>query len=246
MEIAQETNGRPDSPSVSVVIPTLNEADELPETLRRVRRVREVSEVIVVDGGSTDATVRIAEAAGCHLLRTRASRGLQMQIGARTATADIVILLHADTWLPLEAGRAIFQCFADRRVVGGGFWKRFRVWHPLMIGSRLRCALRLYLFGRVLGDQAIFARREALEAIGGVPDMPLMEEFELCRRLRAIGRLALAPATVTTSTRRFIAHGVVRTYLRMGRVMLQYYLGTPPEQLRRLYEKGREERSRTR
>ncbi len=88
-----------------------------------------------------------------------------------------------------------------------------------------------------MGDQAMFVRRDALERIGGVPPMPLMEEFELCRRLRAIGRLALAEATVTTSERRFAKRGVLRTYLRMWRVSVQYRLGTPAHELRQIYEK---------
>jgi len=91
--------------------------------------------------------------------------------------------------------------------------------------------------GRIMGDQAMFVRREALEKAGGVPDMPLMEEFELCRRLRRIGRLALADATSKTSARRFAKLGVVRTYARMWWVMFRYYLGASAQKLRRIYEK---------
>ena len=106
-----------------------------------------------------------------------------------------------------------------------------------MLGSRFRCGLRLWIGNRILGDQAMFIRRDALEKIGGVPDMPLMEDVELCRRLRKAGRLVLANATVTTSARRFTKLGVVRTYLRMWSVMIRYWLGASPEELRRLYEK---------
>jgi hypothetical protein len=122
-------------------------------------------------------------------------------------------------------------------VVAGGFWKVFREGSWLMKGSRLRCALRLWAGGRILGDQAMFIRRDALEQIGGVPDMALMEEFELCRRLRSIGRLALAPATVATSARRFARLGVLRTYLRMWGITLRYRLGAAPPELERMYEK---------
>ena len=222
---------------LSVIIPTLNEAEVLAETVLRAERIPEVSEIIVVDGGSTDQTTHIALQLGCRVVRSPRGRGRQMREGACQATGDVVLLLHADTWLPAEAGQAILDCLKDQTVVGGGFWKVFRNPSPLMAGSRFRCAVRLYLGGRVLGDQALFIRRDVLKAIGGVPDMPLMEEFELCRRLRAVGRLALAGATVTTSARRFAKLGVVRTYMRMGRVTLQYYFGTSAQKLQKLYER---------
>lgn len=107
-----------------------------------------------------------------------------------------------------------------------------------MRGSRFRCGLRMWFGRRVLGDQGIFLRRDVLEQIGGVPDMPLMEELELCRRLRRVGRLALANATVTTSARRFRQRGVLRTYWRMWSVTIRYWLGASPEALRKLYEKS--------
>jgi cellulose synthase/poly-beta-1,6-N-acetylglucosamine synthase-like glycosyltransferase len=160
-----------------------------------------------------------------------------MRRGAAEAKGDVVLLLHADTWLPPEAGQALLNCLRDPSVSGGGFWKVFREKNLLLLGSRFKCAIRLYLGRRIMGDQAMFARREVLEEIGGVPDMPLMEEFELCRRLRKVGRLALADATVTTSARRFAKLGVARTYLRMWRVTLSYWLGTEPQKLRRIYEK---------
>jgi rSAM/selenodomain-associated transferase 2 len=223
--------------TISVVIPTLNEAASLKEVLERVRRLPEVCEIIISDGGSRDETREIASEAGCKVLRGAAGRGGQMRRGAIEAKGDVVLLLHADTWLPPEAGRAVFNCLRDASVSGGGFWKVFRERNPLLLGSRFKCAIRLYIGRRLMGDQAMFARREVLEEIGGVPDMPLMEEFELCRRLRKVGRLALADATVTTSARRFAKLGVARTYLRMWRVTLSYWLGMKPQELRRIYEK---------
>jgi rSAM/selenodomain-associated transferase 2 len=223
--------------TLSVVIPTLNEAEHLPDTIRRVRAIKEIREIIVVDGGSHDRTREIAAELGCTVLTAPPSRGGQLRLGARAAAGDVVLLLHADTWLPPEAGRAALACFCEADVVGGGFWKVFRDPAWLMRGSRARCALRLWLGGRILGDQAMFIRRDTLESIGGVPDLELMEEIELCRRLRRIGRLVLAEATVSTSTRRFRKLGVVRTYLRMGHVTLRHWLGAKPGELRRLYEK---------
>jgi rSAM/selenodomain-associated transferase 2 len=228
--------GVPGPVTISVVIPTLNEAEALPETVSRLKAVPEVTEIIVVDAGSTDTTVQKARQLDCHVLVGPRGRGSQLRAGAAQARGDVVLLLHADTWLPAGAGRALVNCLRDPGVVAGGFWKTFRERRLLMAGSRVRCALRLWLFRRLMGDQAMFVRRDALERIGGVPDVPLMEEFELCRRLRKLGRLALASGTVTTSARRFIQHGVSRTYFRMWRVTLQYYLGTPLQSLQRLYE----------
>src|SRR6185369_8841008 len=182
------------------------------------RALPEVCEIIVADGGSEDDTRTIARQLGCHVLTTPPGRGGQMMLGARQASADVVLLLHADTWLPKNAGHAALNCLRDPTVVAGGFWKKFRKTPLLLLGSRWKCALRLVLAGRILGDQAIFVRRPILEQIGGVPDQPLMEDFELCRRLRKVGRLALAEATLATSARRFEKLGVLRTYLRMWRV----------------------------
>ncbi len=226
--------------SISVVIPTLNEAAEIAETLRRARTVPEVCEIILVDGGSTDATRDLAAAHGCIVLPCEPSRGRQLRLGAQQARGDVVLLLHADTWLPPEAGRAALDCLHAGGAVAGGFYKRFREPHWLMRGSRFRCWLRWALFRRVLGDQAMFIRRDVLEQIGGVPDVPLMEEYELLKRLRRVspfGRIALARATVTTSARKFRECGVLRTYWRMASVTARYFLGTPLDELRRAYQK---------
>ena len=223
--------------TISVVIPALNEADHLAATISSARAIPEVKEIIVVDGGSRDATRAVAEQLGCRVLGSEPSRGRQMRLGASHASGDVVLLLHADTWLPPNAGRAALNCLRDPTVVAGGFWKVFRNTPWLLLGSRWKCAVRLFLGRRIAGDQALFIRREVLEQIGGVPDMHLMEEFELCRRLRQVGRLALADATLVTSARRFEKLGVLRTYFRMWYITNLYRLGMPPHKLSHLYDK---------
>ena len=225
--------------NISVVIPTLNEAVELPETLARLRLVPEVKEVIIADGGSTDATLKLAAEAGCVVVNSAAGRGRQLRAGAERATGDVILFLHADTWVPPNAGRALLDCLARPGVVAGGFYKVFRDppnW--LVRGSRFKCWWRLLVARRVMADQGIFLRRDTLARIGGVPAVPLMEEFELCRRLRPLGRIALADATVSTSARKFRQLGVLRTYGLMWRVTLGYYRGVPLEEFRRLYQRG--------
>jgi len=232
-----QRRNRPVPQTISAVIPALNEEKSLVETVRRLLDVREICEIILADGGSQDQTSKVAAEMGCRVIHGPPGRGGQMRRGAAEAKGDVVLLLHADTWMPPQAGKALINCLRDCAVVGGGFWKVFRQGSPLLLGSRFKCAIRLYLGKRIMGDQSIFVRREVLEEVGGVPEMPLMEEFELCRRLRKSGRLALADATVVTSARRFEKLGVLRTYLRMWRVMLRYWMGAAPHDLARLYEK---------
>lgn len=227
--------------TISVVIPTLNEAAELRATLACVAGVPEVTEVIVSDGGSVDDTVSLARAAGARVVSGPRGRGGQLRRGADLATGDVVLLLHADTWLPPDAGVAIQRVMegagAGGPVVGGAFLKAFRNPPWLTRGSRLRCRWRMALFQFAYGDQGIFVLREALLRAGGVPELPLMEEHYLCAALRRQGRLKLANATVSTSARRFRQRGVLRTYLRMAGVTARHWMGASPDALRALYEK---------
>lgn len=223
--------------SLSVIIPALNEALALPATLAALKQCPGITEIIVADGGSQDDTVNIARAQGCRVITSEPGRGKQLQAGAEIASGDALIFLHADTWLAAATCEAILRCLHDPTVAGGGCWKKFRDPHWLMRGSRWRCWTRLQLTRRVLGDQAIFVRRESLQAAGGFPVQPLMEEFELCRRLRRVGRIALASATVSTSARRFHQFGVLRTYWLMWRLTFLYHWGKSPEELRAMYER---------
>ena len=221
-------------PTLSVIIPTLNEASELPETLKRARAIPEVKEIIVVDAGSTDDTRAIAREHNCIVIESEPSRGKQLRLGAQRASGDVVLFLHADTWLPENAGAVIAKSLSGPLVVVGGFYKRFRDGGALP-GSRLRCWLLWALTNRLFGDQAIFVKRDVLEKCGGVPDVPLMEEFELCKKLSSQGRLALAKATVQTSSRKFAKEGMLKTYWRMTVCTVRYWLGASPKKLVEIY-----------
>jgi len=220
--------------AISVIIPTLNEESELPETLKRAQAISDVQEIIVVDAGSMDDTRAIAREHNCIVIESEPSRGKQLRLGAQRASGDVILLLHADTWLPENAGAVIAETLARPLVVAGGFYKRFRDGGALP-GSRLRCWLLWALTNRLFGDQAIFVKRDVLENCGGVPDVPLMEEFELCKTIASHGRISLASATVLTSARKFREEGMLRTYWRMARCTLRYWLGASPEKLVEIY-----------
>lgn len=222
---------------LSVVIPTLNEERELPETLARAWAVPETLEVLVSDGGSSDGTAGIAAKGGARLIQGSPGRGIQMRRGAEAAVGDVIVLVHADTWLPVNAGVAIARTLKDPQVVGGAFYKRFRDPHWIMRGSRPRCWPRMFFFGFAYGDQAWFARRRTLAAIGGVPAAPFYEERPLAAALRRAGKVRLARAAVSTSARRFHSTGVLRLYWRIGMVNLRWALGASPDALKRHYEK---------
>ncbi len=184
--------------TISVVIPTHNHTEVLPETVRRARANAEVFEVIVVDGGSTDGSREMAKRIGCRVFTSAPGWGEQMRSGAQQASGDVVLLLPADAWLPPGAGRAALNCLRDETVVAGGFWRVSKSSPLLLLGSRAKCALHLLLGRYIPGEQGIFVRRQTFDQIGGVPGKPVMEDVELGRQLRKVGRLALAEATVIT------------------------------------------------
>lgn len=233
--------------SLSVVIPTLDEADALPATLAHVAAVPEVGEVLVADGGSRDATEAIARSAGAQWVTAPRGRGAQLRAGAARARGDVVVLLHADTWLPPEAGRCIATALRtppkgrgrmQPPVVGGGFHKVFRdgPW-LLRRGARARSALYFHLTGRYFGDQALFVRRDVLERIGGVPPLPLMEDLALSRVLGGEGLLVLVPSTVSTSGRTFAKRGVLGTWWLMASLQWGWWRGVSPEVLAARYRR---------
>ena len=222
------------SPTISVIIPTLNEADELSTTLRHAQALDGLHEIIVVDADSTDGTRDLARAAGCHLIHSQPNRGLQQRLGAQHATGDIILFLHADTWLPQDAGKTIRQTLAKPNVIAGAFQKRFRD-RGALPGSRIRCWLLWKWFNKFFGDQAIFVKRHALEQAGGMPAVPLMEEYELCKVLESHGRLELAHKSVAATARKFRNEGTFQTYYRMASCHAHLLLGTSPQQLKNFY-----------
>jgi rSAM/selenodomain-associated transferase 2 len=222
--------------SLSIVIPVLEEAAAIGPALRALAPLRERGvEVVVVDGGSTDGTMRVAAAAGAdHVLRAPRGRAAQMNAGARAARGEILLFLHADTALPPSADE-IVQAALNQ----GRDWGRFDVAiagaDPLLAVVAMLMNLRSRLTGVATGDQAVFARRECFFAAGGFPEIPLMEDVALSKALKRIAPPACLRERVVTSGRRWERNGTLRTILLMWRLRLEYALGADPRRLARRY-----------
>jgi rSAM/selenodomain-associated transferase 2 len=215
---------------IAVVIPALHEADRIEEAIRSARSPG--VEILVVDGGSRDATVERAREAGARVLRSAPGRARQLAAGAAASTAEVLVFLHADSRLPPGYADAVRTALADPAVAGGAFAFRFEreaaATRRACLGLRiveLGAALRVGLFGLPYGDQALFARRSALERAGGVPQVPIMEDLDLVTALRQTGRVVSLAAPVVTSPRRYLARGVVRTWLRNAGALAAWRLG---------------------
>jgi rSAM/selenodomain-associated transferase 2/rSAM/selenodomain-associated transferase 1 len=221
---------------LSIVIPTLNEEEHLGLTLEKVGRMPH-GEAIVVDGGSRDRTVEVAEKWGARVIRTEPNRGKQMNLGAREALGDILLFLHADTLLPGNYSVFIRKALTDPNVVGGAFAWRVEPSTPFLRYLEKNVAWRTKIFQMPYGDQAYFVRTSVFREMGGYADIPLMEDVEYIRRLRKIGKLAFITQPVVTSPRRYQKRGPVRTTLRNKLTLFGYYLRVPPERLSKFYYK---------
>lgn len=213
-----------------MVIPALNEAERIGATIDAARAAG-AAEVIVADGGSSDATIELARARGAAIVEGERIRARQLNRAAERASHDAIVFLHADTLLPLHACEAIERALETH--VFGGFRVEF-----VEPGLRFVAAMinvRTRLTRAPWGDQAQFTRRDAFLRAGGYPDFPIMEDYELARRMKRLGPTALLPLTVRTSGRRFLQRGILRTTAMNWRIILAYHLGVSPERLARWY-----------
>jgi rSAM/selenodomain-associated transferase 2 len=221
---------------LSVIVPTLNEAQNIVPLLTRLKPLRERGvEVIVVDGGSTDGTPALAAPLADQVLTAPQGRARQMNAGAARAIGVALLFLHADTHLPDDALRAVD--FALNRHRWGRFDVRFDSRRPLLRHVARMMNLRSCLTGVATGDQALFVTRVAFESVGGFPEQALMEDIELSRRLKKTGSPACLKTPVITSARRWEEHGAWRTILLMWRLRWAYWRGAEPAQLARRYNR---------
>jgi rSAM/selenodomain-associated transferase 2 len=221
---------------LAIVIPALDEAVNLTHLLPDLARDCPGAEVVVVDGGSRDDTAAVvARTPGGRLLASARGRALQMNHGARESGGDTLLFLHADTRLPGGAAEAIEAALAEPGVVGGRFDVRFDNERALFRVIAWFMNARSRASGICTGDQAIFVRRADFEAIGGYPEIPLMEDIELSRRLKRRGRLRALRLRVTTAARKWEREGPLRTVGLMWALRLLHFCGVAPARLHRWY-----------
>jgi rSAM/selenodomain-associated transferase 2 len=221
---------------LSIIVPVLNEGEGVAATLDALADLRVLgTEVIVVDGGSRDATIQRARLRADCVISAPRGRALQMNAGAAKASGDVLLFLHADTRLPADADHVVLNGL-DR---SGRAWGRFDVEidgrHPLLLVVGWLMGLRSRLTGIATGDQAIFARRDAFQAAGGFAEIPLMEDIALCKRLKRVSRPLCLRERVVTSGRRWEKNGVLNTMVLMWRLRLAFFFGADPKELARHY-----------
>ncbi|MDK1031073.1 MAG: TIGR04283 family arsenosugar biosynthesis glycosyltransferase, partial [Planctomycetia bacterium] len=222
--------------------------DNLEAALTRAKRGNNV-EIIVVDGNSTDTTVDLARAAGptgstpssgagVEVISCPRGRGRQMNAGAARATGEVLLFLHGDTQLPVAFDAHIRRMVFGRGIEAGAFEFGTGVQST---SERLTAAwinFRARVFQMAYGDQAIFLKTDLFRRLGGFPEIPIMEDYELMRRLRRRTRIVLVPVPVITNPRRWHSLGTVQTFLITQSVILGYYIGVSPHRLAHWYRRG--------
>ena len=223
--------------TISVIIPALNEEGTVARTIASARQTDRDVEIIVVDGGSADKTAAVARASGAVVAESPPPRSRQMNAGARTARGDVLVFLHADTGLPPSYDRCIFEALSRPGAVAGAFELGINgKGLPLRLVECM-ANMRSHVFQMPYGDQGLFIGAALFYEIGGFEEIPIMDDFELMRRLKKRGTVAVAPLPVVTSGRRWHKMGVIKTTLINQAVIAAYLSGVSPERIARWYRR---------
>ena len=220
----------PCKPRLSIIIPAQNEAAWIGATVRRACEATG-SQVIVVDGQSQDDTVAAANSAGATILSSPPGRARQMNHGAVYATSDTLVFLHADTLLPPRFDGYIQLALSRRNVIAGAFRLRVDTHRRSLRLIETMANLRSQYLQMPYGDQAIFLKADTFHRINGYPQLPVMEDYEMIRKLRKMGRVHLCQAAVNTSARRWLTQGIWRTTLMHQLMVMGYRLGVSPDRI---------------
>ncbi len=231
----------PERPSISVIVPALNEAGRIGPALERLKG-NDAVEVIVVDGGSRDDTQAVARSCGARVYETSGGRAVQMNFGSAKARAEVLLFLHADTLLPEDFAQMALDCLSRRGTVAGAFEFATDDSTAAMRFMAAAVNLRARWLHLPYGDQGIFLRKEVFRELGGYRALPIMEDFEFVRRLARRGRVGIVPAGAVTSARRWRTIGPWRTMLLNQAAIVLYYLGLPPERIAAFYDRPRRRR----
>jgi len=220
---------------ISIIIPVLNEAQTIELFLQKLQPLRQQGhELVLVDGKSQDGTPALARPLVDRMMSSEKGRARQQGLGAKMATGQVLLFLHADTELPEQAAQTILLNLSK-----GYFWGRFNVrlsgrhWLFRIIEAMMNW--RSCLTGIATGDQAIFVSKILYNDVGGMPQIELMEDIEFSKRLVRLSKPACLKSTVVTSSRRWEQNGVLQTVLFMWFMRLQYFFGVKPEQLAKRY-----------
>jgi rSAM/selenodomain-associated transferase 2 len=221
---------------LAIIIPVLDEGESIAAALDALADLRALgTEVIVVDGGSRDATIQRARLRADHVISAPRGRALQMNAGAERASGDVLLFLHVDTRLPADVDHVVLNGLQRSGRAWGRFDVRIDGRSPLLAVVGWLMSMRSRLTGIATGDQVIFVRREAFQAVGGFPAIALMEDIALCKRLKGVSRPLCLRERIITSGRRWEKNGVLNTVVLMWRLRLAYFFGADPEKLAQQY-----------
>lgn len=225
---------------ITVIVPTLNEAHNMSSCVSALGSGSDF-ELIVVDGGSSDDTVKLSMELGARVFRTSACRATQMNLGARESSNDIFVFLHADTRLPHDWREVVTETLLRPGVSVGAF--RFSLdddrWQFRAIEKLAN--FRSNHFGMPYGDQAIFVTRENFYRLNGYPEIFIMEDFAFCRAARRTGLVMTAPSRAVTSSRRWKQRGILKTMLINQLIIALFFMGVSDRTLRRIYDSAKQE-----
>jgi rSAM/selenodomain-associated transferase 2 len=219
---------------ISIIIPTLNEADNIQEAIISSQIGRNI-EIIIVDGGSKDETLSIAKSLDVKVIISPPGRANQMNMGAMAANGEILLFLHADTRLPTNFAQMIRTTLAKPGIVAGAFTLRINApnWGLRLVEFGVKW--RSHLWQMPYGDQAIFITKEVFQNVGNFPEIPIMEDFALMKKLKTIGKISLLSKPVITSSRRWLKKGILQTTILNQIIIIAYLLGVSPQRIRNWY-----------
>lgn len=227
-------NFSPKLAKISIIIPVLNEAENISLVISSIQRAENI-EIIIVDGGSQDNTVKIAENLAVKVIVTNRGRAIQMNRGAKIATGEILLFLHGDTQLPIGFETQVRETFINSNIIAGAFQLKIK-------GDQFSLRLiektvfwRSKYLQMPYGDQAIFIKASSFWELGGFPEQPIMEDFEFIRRLNRLGKIEILSSYVITSGRRWQKLGIFKTTLINQFMVIGYYLGISPTKLAQWY-----------